>query len=489
MALVMGVLIFAGALGLAAYSAAKGEIPLSGHNRDRKQAYAAAEAGVNFYQSRLNVDDNYWTKCWSNNTPGNGVDPVVNRPGTSPLQTRLVAPSSTARYGLEVLPAATGACNGSTMLDDNGVFRIRSTGFYNGVKRSIVARFRREKFLDFIYFTKYETTDPLAYDSGAVDWAKQNCGDRYRTQRNALCTEIQFRTGDAINGPLHSNDSLLICGTPTFGRAGRKDRIETFANPGTKDAGCGGAPNFRTPLWTGAKELGVPDTNGQLKTSASAVYYGKTTITLKGSTYDVTTASGTQSKAWPANGLIYVDTGTGSCTGGQVPRTQTYSESSGCANVTVTGTYSKDLTIASARDVVVRGNVTRTGGIDAMLGLIANQFVRVYHPVDRSHCTDGTRVAGVQPDVTIDAAILSLQHGFTVDNFDCGTGLGTLTVNGAIAQMYRGAVGTSGGRGTTGYTKNYVYDDRMRYRNPPLFLDPVNAAWKIQRMNEQVPAP
>ena len=44
---------------------------------------------------------------------------------------------------------------------------------------------------------------------------------------------------------------------------------------------------------------------------------------------------------------------------------------------------------------------------------------------------------------TIDAAILAINHSFIVDNYDCGSPLGTLTVNGAIAQKYRGAVGTT----------------------------------------------
>jgi hypothetical protein len=40
----------------------------------------------------------------------------------------------------------------------------------------------------------------------------------------------------------------------------------------------------------------------------------------------------------------------------------------------------------------------------------------------------------------------------------------------------------------TGYEKNYVYDDRLKYRSPPFFLDPVQASWKVNRSNELVPA-
>ena len=44
---------------------------------------------------------------------------------------------------------------------------------------------------------------------------------------------------------------------------------------------------------------------------------------------------------------------------------------------------------------------------------------------------------------TIDAAILAINHSFIVDNYNCGARLGTLNVIGAIAQKYRGAVGTT----------------------------------------------
>jgi hypothetical protein len=92
----------------------------------------------------------------------------------------------------------------------------------------------------------------------------------------------------------------------------------------------------------------------------------------------------------------------------------------------------------------------------------------------------------------VQAAILTLQHSFIVDNYNSGAKRGTLKVDGAIAQRFRGPVGTfntSTGNGVTGYTKDYNYDNRLRYRSPPYFLDPIQAAWRIIRSNEQVPAP
>ena len=57
-------------------------------------------------------------------------------------------------------------------------------------------------------------------------------------------------------------------------------------------------------------------------------------------------------------------------------------------------------------------------------------------------------------------------------------------MNGAIAQKFRGAVGQFGST-AHGYTKNYVYDDRLLYRSPPYFLDPVQSAWRTVSYTEE----
>ena len=40
---------------------------------------------------------------------------------------------------------------------------------------------------------------------------------------------------------------------------------------------------------------------------------------------------------------------------------------------------------------------------------------------------------------------------------------------------------------STGYGKAYSYNDNLRYREPPYFIDPTESAWQIIRQNEQVP--
>jgi hypothetical protein len=91
-------------------------------------------------------------------------------------------------------------------------------------------------------------------------------------------------------------------------------------------------------------------------------------------------------------------------------------------------------------------------------------------------------------DVRIDAAILALNHSFIVDNWYCGADLGTLTVNGAIAQKFRGPVGTGGGDSGSGYAKDYNYEDDFQFRDPPSFLSPIQSAWTVRRFVEQSPA-
>jgi hypothetical protein len=238
----------------------------------------------------------------------------------------------------------------------------------------------------------------------------------------------------------------------------------------------------------------MPPSNSKVKqqTQSAYIFTGGTRITLNGSTMTVTNQKeglNNASMALPSNGVIFIENG--NCGSGYDPNNP-YPLPQGqgeCADLYLSGTYSSDLTIASEKDIIIRGDIERSGGsnpVDKVLGLIANQFVRIYHPVG-SGC--GSNQSGTMHDVTVEAAILALQHSFTVDNYSCGNALGDLTVLGVIAQKFRGPVGTGGSSGvSTGYLKDYNYDDRLRLRQPPHFLDPVQSAWRVMRQWEQVPA-
>ena len=507
MIVVMGVMAASALFVAAAFAAANGDLPLTRDSQDRKQAYAAAEAGINYYQYHLNQDPDYWTRCTNVPAPNATENQPVNqqwRTGTTdPRRWRKVAGTPT-QYTLELMPAnGYTSCvenNLSTMIDPaTGTFEVRSTGrprANSKLKRSLIAQFRRRSFLDFLYFTDFETTDPINYSSSNQAWAQANCGDKYRAARNDSCSEIQFAPADEIKGPFHTNDDILTCGSPGFGR-NSADSIEfSGAAPGYTRLGgssCSGDPVFRGPRRAGVKALTMPPTNNTLQTVAASgglVYNGKTTIRFNSTgtmtvTNSLVNSGNPQTRALPGNGVIYVANRTGGCGTVPPPSNANYSEPSTCGNLYISGTYTSSMTLAAQNDIIVRpptgtsnGDVIGSG--NSVLGLVANNFVRVYHPVD-SGCDN---VSPVMNNVRIDAAILSLQHSFTVDNHDCGAKLNDLVVNGAIAQKYRGAVGTSGG---TGFTKDYNYDDRFRYRSPPFFLEPIAASWHVVRSNEQVP--
>jgi Tfp pilus assembly protein PilX len=521
-------------------------------DQDTKLSYAAAEAGLADYQYHLNQDNAYWAKCTNVSNP-NAVNQPWNGAGADTrTHVRQVPGTTNAFYAIELLPTngfnqcVPGQAQQSMIDPSTGMFRIRVTGWIGNAtnirrnKRSIIATFRRKGFLDFLYFTDFETSDPTWYvlrtrgyltDHDFIAWASSNCARYYRNGRpnqeydwgppgsgadntgnnrgingydifdqepdsgwhrmTGSCTEIQFANTDVVAGPLHTNDEILVCGSPDFGR-NAQDRIEVSSPPQGWRPSCSGSnPTFNGTWIPSAPILSLPPSDNSLRNVAEPSYRftGRTTIVLNGGTMTVTAPTmgiANQTMALPSNGVVYVQNG--SC-GVGYRGLDPYNSPTGCADVFVRGSYSQDLTIASEKDIVVNGNITRSG--DVLLGLISNEFVRVYHPGDHDDEDDPTECdndSGTMNNVTIDAAILALQHSFTVDNYYCGSPLGTLSVNGVIAQKFRGPVGmSSGSTRIHGYSKDYEYDDRLRYRSPPHFLDPVQSSWRLVRQTEQLP--
>jgi len=494
---VIGAIALVSMLSAATLAATNGDLNLTQRDLDYKRAHAAAEAGLADYSFHLNNDNSYWARCTEVPSPESNPS-AVNQVGST--ANRRNVPESAAEYAIELLPASTSPveeCDPNdpteTMLEhggaNTGTFRIRSTGFSGAAKVPIVATYKRASLLDYIYFTQYETSDPATYSSSwEREYAYDHCEKYYREGRSSWCTKIVFISGDHIEGPLHTNDELAICGSPEFGRDA-SDVTEVSAPPeGWFDEGCygyGGAnPKFIGPLVTTAPVLKPPATNESLKELAGSEYTFscQTEINLKGSQMEVTYNSGknkttTKTVPFPSDGVVYVENGSckgkkwGACSGEYTPFDASYPSGSDCGTAIVRGYYSGELTIASENDILVENDITRSGS-KGLLGLIANNFVRVKH-----ECS-GWGINGLE----IDAAILAIEHSFIVDHYDCGSSLGTLHVTGAISQKYRGPVGTTGGwGGGTGYYKDYEYDDRLRYMEPPNFLNPIEPAWHIQR--------
>jgi hypothetical protein len=484
----------------------------SRHDQDWNSALSAAEAGLDDYLYRLNRDSEYWLYN-STNLPSDGnvaFNQWVNVPGTSNGQFRYYV--------------------NTDQLNSEGIIRIVSSGKVRETVRTVEALLRRRNFLDYLYFTEYETTDPAMYTGYPFSAAQAQaaCAHHYYDSvgRHENCSNITFFSQDVIKGPLHSNDAILISGTPTF-----QDSTTTSWDGTCQNAECtpssnryrgSGNPNFADPGDPAyAPPLTLPPSNSEVKEKADAtlggegcLFTGPTRITLNSNgTMNVTSPQTVSSncqtgngRPLPSNGVIYVQNqpssgpNAGTCSSHPLSypvsgdiNTAQY----GCGNgdVFVSGVLNGQLTIAAEDSVIITGNTTYAGGTtgDDLLGLVANNYVEIYHPVSCSnwyygYCTSASNLSGSLTNPTVHAAILTVDHSFRVQNYSYGSSLGTLSVFGTIGQLYRGAVGTfSGGSTTTGYSKDYTYDTKLRFTSPPHFLDPVASAWGIKTWAECKP--
>jgi hypothetical protein len=488
MIITMGVMMVTSLLLVGAFAAVNGDIKLSHEDTTQKQAYYAALAGIQEYEYKLQVNPDYWETC---ETPPNTLS---TGSGESYEIKLLVASSdklgttcSTSKPFESMIEAKGAAVN---------TFRVESTGYAGTNKRSIIATFQVTGFLNYVYYTDYEDEDPGLYSH------KANCEVFRDQKRSSECELIVFAEGDNVNGPMHTNDASDICGKVSFGRAGHTpaDVVEMMGGPYSE--GCEGGLKYEGTYNTSTKkpitgkELTPPQSDTSLGSYVEKEneFIGVTHLVLNGTANTITVTNSkkeVKTISWPNNGLIYVRSSKEpACAYTYSPldsdNSKEEKEETNCGNVYVSGTYSSSLTIGAEDDLIVNGSVVPTtvkttgeapSGTVA-LGLIANNYVRVYHPIEEKFGKCSGNLNTEMNNVWIYAAILSTKHSFLVDNYGCGESLGKLNVYGAIAQKFRGIVGTSGG---TGYLKNYNYDERLAVDEPPYFLSPLNAGWKVVR--------
>lgn len=386
----------------------------------------------------------------------------------------------------------------------------------------------------------YQRPATLAsYDNNKKDWVRTTTTTKIATN----CDEIQFGGGDTLRGSLHTNDSFLLGSTPTFIAIRPDDAVESswsdtaavkpsatgrWWGSGTPSTSCGSGTTCLIPKY--APPVALPPDNTQLVAYADpdtsggrgCLYTGPTKITFRSDgKLDVVSpsSSGTtlpancgtsagfaggakQTVNGPQNGVLYVQSlsGTKPCPstvlGGKngigYPVTgdvTTYECNDGDAFVS--GQVSGKYTLGATNDVNIIGSTTYVHGSGTsspdVLGLIANGYVQIYHPVNSSG--NNLTSAFVMPDgtkgVEVDAAVLSVRGSFMVQNFNKGAAMGNLRVIGSLAQKYRGTVASGDCAVNNGYCKDYRYDSRLRAMPPPYFLDPVRAKWSVVNVGEQ----
>jgi hypothetical protein len=389
-----------------------------------------------------------------------------------------------------------------------GTFRIESTGYSGGEERTIVATFRNANFVSYVWYTKYETGDPVIY--GEPPSGKPNyfieCGNFYGIRpaqggSPVRCADNLFFGGESVNGPMHTADHAGICGSPVFGR-NENDRIE-FGNGGnatgegySSEGHCGeSTPVFKGKHILPKETLSIepPPGDEELKhiVESAYLYEEKTEIILEGATMTVKTHVGskvtgskeektTPGVAYPPNGVIYV---AGSCSQkyspfGPVPRyagNELSAESdTTCGNVYVHGEYTKSLTIAAENDVIINGNITTpvngegTPTTNALLGLIANNFVRIYHPVVETYEGTGPELetTGVQLESAGHKEVIRaepLESGLRMEVKNTGSEYEIVITNSKSAVLEQTGMLTEAGQLLTLKTKYIKYTEGTKY--------------------------
>jgi hypothetical protein len=406
------------------------------------QAFAAAEAGVDDYVARLNQDDNYWRTVDCANGALRGATTRSNGCGWTSATTPgwLGVPGADrAQFHYDVDVSETPV---------DGTIDVVSTGRVGEVTRSIEVTLRRGGFGEFLYYTDYETQDPADMANpvdDAVACTRYLWGSPARS--HTRCGRIDFVTGDRINGPLHSNDTMAVRGTPTF------QGTVTTSTPACRPAANGTPPPatrcyFKVDSSTSPKFLkgiayrspvDIPDSIGDLRqyvdrtqtTTPGCLYTGPTRIVFNPTVGNATPTmkvwsnwstvsalnpgcAGTQVGAatWPRtvtvpqNNLIMVQDvpsgqtapASGKCADGAIgdgyPVAGDYNQlllnDSNCryGTVLVEGTLKGRVTISADNDIVITDDLTYQGGQNGTdaLGLVAENSVQIYHPISTA-CT------------------------------------------------------------------------------------------------------
>ena len=198
----------------------------SRYDQDYTAAMTATQSGIDDYISRLNRLDTYGqTVDCSNQALKGPMDASKNTCGYT---------TATPAGWLPVTPGETGAKDAyfhysvdSTTSVTQGTIMVTSTGRVNGVYRTIEVAVGKGGSTDYVYYTDYEDADPSnvqAYKPGGANSKSTGgasyteCGStgyanaNYWYEGRSHCVEIQFISGDTLDGTVFSNDAILSNG-------------------------------------------------------------------------------------------------------------------------------------------------------------------------------------------------------------------------------------------------------------------------------------
>jgi hypothetical protein len=273
----------------------------------QRYAYRALASGLNVYQSAINADP-YLAACNSDTNDPGGSIPNPQCAGLS-YETWSEVPGTNVGNG--VIPEfykfdnPQQIENATTKAISYIEVQIVGAAGFSGktVSYSTVAKFTPSNdFLNNVWWSNYESFDSAVGGSAndcAYYWANSanypangpypnrgiisTNGPNAYIVPNTPCTAVDFETGDQLFGPVYTNDSIYIDGTPTFSSTvNTADPECLFVN--YTQSGCATDPNYTTtgsgydharePLPTDDSELAAVAQQG------GCYYQGPTQITL-----------------------------------------------------------------------------------------------------------------------------------------------------------------------------------------------------------------
>lgn len=252
--------------------------PLLQGDAEAHYAYRALEAGVNTYLSAINAQPNLVncsslsTSVTCNSLTGVAYDTWTQVPNTTTAAGNVpewylwtnpqFCFSTTPAHAATCAPSTTSTPKHRVNFEYVQVLMIGAAGTPGHyVYQSSVANFSpRNGFLTHLWWSNYESA-PLAKTAPKTaclyDWANGYNGP------GGACRPVVFAGSTHVDGPVFSNDSIYVTGTPTFGT---RTTPATPATVTTHDPAC----LFVTP--PGTTDSGPPS----CKTAANGIYYTAT---------------------------------------------------------------------------------------------------------------------------------------------------------------------------------------------------------------------
>jgi hypothetical protein len=244
----------------------------SNSDQDWQNAGAAAYAGLADYQARISADNSY--EQYGNSASSFSTGSTFTN--ATPNGKANLAFSTKASESWVGVPGSDGT-NADGTRDKQyrewfryevnnanyygqGVVLVRVTGKSGDVTRSIVANLKGTGFINYLYFTDYESGDPTLSNSTCTPLHWNESPARGQT----ACQRIQFGPNDTLAGPVRTNDEFTICGSKFL------NDVQSTAPDSAYFGGCG-TPTFAKNSTTGVAgtqhvaSIGLPPTNTNMK--------------------------------------------------------------------------------------------------------------------------------------------------------------------------------------------------------------------------------